>query len=192
MPDNTLFNQFFPDHKEVFPVIAMLDESADPASLVRAKQAWSEHGECRLDSLSEYLHHTLVSVLGFHNDNINWDGMTFFYIEFGNEQFAREAFIEAQLSEDCVRGALRFTDHDHTVIAHAYRRMESLIQLNQALDEVHSHAKAYNDEMRSDANASACIPDFGVEKVKEHLEAEVQRFDSEVADILNGMKLNGW
>lgn len=142
--------------------------------------------------LSEYLHHTLVTLLGFHDDSVNWATMAYFYVEFGSEQKAREAFVEATLSEDCVRGALRFTNHDHGSITHQFRRMDGLIQLNEALDLLDGNAMHYCDELQRENGTNARLPDFEcIDQLRGSLKAEVELFETELGSLLKDMKLCG-
>lgn len=192
MTQNPFFDKLFEDHRDICPIIAILDETACPASLARAKQVWWGHGEARLESLSEYLHYALTSLLGFHDDRIIWGDMAYFYVEFGNEQKAREAFIEAKLSEDCVRGAYRFTNRDHGAILHQYRRMDGLIQLNESIDLLDGSAMNYCSELENENGANTRLPDFGcIERLRESLKAEVELFETELGALLKGMTLCG-
>lgn len=192
MIKDSLSSDFFADHQEIFPIIAILDETACPSALARAKQIWWSHGEARLETLSEYLHHTLVTLLGFHDDSVNWADMAYFCLEFGSEQKAREAFVEATLSEDCVWGALRFINRDHGSITHHYRRFDCLIQLNEAIDLLEGNAMNYCNELKNENGIDARLPDFEcIEQVRASLKAEVELFEAELGSLLRDMKLCG-
>ena len=190
MTDNPIFQNLFPDYHDVFPVIALIDETACPADIARAKEAWWSHGETPLEQMSEYMRHAIVSLLSFNDDETPWVDMSFNFVEFANERIARQSYVQASLSADCVRGVLRFTQQDQTDIANYFSRMGHLGQLNEALETCEGAILNYTDELReASANRQQLPPFSGLDLLKEEVTAEVELFDRGVRDLINNLKL---
>ncbi len=192
MTDNPIFQNLFPDYHDVFPVIALIDETACHADIARAKESWWTHGEKPLEQMSEYMRHALNSRLDFNDDEKPWIDMSFNFVEFANERIARQSYVQASLSADCVRGVLRFTQQDQTEVANYFCRMDRLILLNEALETCEGAIINYTDVRRDTSPSGQELPQFpGFYLLKEEVKAEIELFETGVRDLINNLKLCG-